>query len=172
MDDARRSGTAHETWLAFLMQRYRADLLRIGYLYLRDAGLAEDAAQETFVKAYRAMDTFRGESSEKTWLMRIAVNTCKDMRRSAWFKYVDRRIKPESLPHASQPFSAQDEALTLAVMALPRKQMDAVILYYYQGMDLKEVADTLGVAVSTVSTRLRSARMKLETALKGDTAHA
>lgn len=165
-------GGTQEARLSALMLQYKADLLRVCYLYLRDRGLAEDAAQETFVKAYQAMESYRGEGSEKAWLMRIAVNTCKDMRRSAWFRYVDRRIKPEALPHASQPFSTQDEALTLAVMSLPRKQMEAVILYYYQGMDLKEVADTLDVAVSTISTRLRNARMKLETALKGDDANA
>ena len=45
---------------------------------------AEDAAQETFLKAYRALDSFRGECDEKTWLMRIAINTCRDMRRSRW----------------------------------------------------------------------------------------
>jgi len=168
MDDAKSSGNSRELWLYALMRQYKADLLRIGYLYLHDAGLAEDAAQESFVKAYQAMDDFRGDSSEKTWLMRIAVNTCKDMRRSGWFKYIDRRVKPEALPHASQPFSTRDETLTLAVMALPRKMMDAVVLYYYQGMDLKEAAETLGIAVSTVSTRLRNARIKLEIALKGE----
>ena len=55
------------------------------YAMLRDAEQAKDAVQETFVKAYRAMDDWRGACSEKTWLTRIAVNTCRDMRRSAWF---------------------------------------------------------------------------------------
>ena len=164
-------GGTQEAQLGILMRQYKAELLRVCYLYLRDASLAEDAAQETFVKAYQALENYRGEGSEKAWLMRIAVNTCKDMRRSAWHKYVDRRIKPEALPTtASQPFSTQDETLTLAVMALPRKLMDAVILYYYQGMDLREVADALDIAVSTVSTRLRNARMRLADALKGDDA--
>ena len=162
-------GDSRECRLDALMRQYKTDLLRICYLYLHDAGLSEDAAQDSFVKAYQAMDAFEGQCSEKAWLMRIAVNTCKDMRRSGWYRYVDRRVNPESLPHASQPFNKRDEALTLAVMALPRKLMDAVILYYYQGMDMKDVADALNIAISTVSTRLRNARIKLADTLKGDT---
>ena len=54
-------------------------------VYLRDASMAEDAVQETFLKAYRALDSFKGDSSEKTWLYSIAMNVCRDMRRLAWY---------------------------------------------------------------------------------------
>lgn len=72
-----------EHHLESLMARYQTPVLRMCFAYLRDRQLAEDAAQETFVKAYRALAAFRGDSDEKTWLMRIAINTCKDMRRGA-----------------------------------------------------------------------------------------
>ena len=74
-----------EAALTGLVERHRTTLVRMCCLCLGDASLAEDAAQETFLKAYRALDSFRGECDEKTWLMRIAINTCKDVRRSAWF---------------------------------------------------------------------------------------
>ena len=70
-------------WLEGAMARWEKSLLRMCYAYLGDMALSEDAVQETFLKAYRALDSFRGEAAEKTWLMRIAINTCKDMRRSA-----------------------------------------------------------------------------------------
>ena len=78
--------------LSRLMAAYEKDILKLCCLYLQDAGMAEDAAQETFFKAYRALDRFRGECADKTWLVRIAVNTCKDMRRAAWLRFVDRRV--------------------------------------------------------------------------------
>ena len=83
-----------EKRLEALMNAYGTQLKRLCCLYLRDAALAEDAVQETFLKAWRAMGKFRGECSEKTWLTRIAVNVCRDMQRTAWFRRLDRRIVP------------------------------------------------------------------------------
>ena len=61
---------SHEEMLAHMVAEYEVILLRTCYMYLHDKALAEDATQETFLKAYKALDSFRGESSEKTWLMR------------------------------------------------------------------------------------------------------
>lgn len=69
---------SHEEMLAHMVAQYEVILLRTCYMYLHDKALAEDATQETFLKAYKALDSFCGESSEKTWLMRIAMNTCRD----------------------------------------------------------------------------------------------
>ena len=88
---------SREERLDRLIRRYGKELLRLCYVYLKDASQAEDAVQETFLKAYRRMDTFRGQSSEKTWLFAIAVNVCRDMCRSAWFRCVDRSIDVERL---------------------------------------------------------------------------
>ena len=82
-----------EQRLIEMVGTYQRPLLRMCYLMLKDEELARDAVQETFLKAYRALERFRGESSEQTWLTRIAMNTCRDMRRSFWFKHVDRRIR-------------------------------------------------------------------------------
>ena len=75
-----------------MVQQYEKDLLRICCIYLRNRTAAEDVVQETFLKAFKNMDTFRGESSEKTWLIRIAINCCRDYRRSAWYRYIDFRV--------------------------------------------------------------------------------
>ena len=87
-----------EQALVQMVNEHQRMLLRLCYVYLRDEELARDAVQETFLKAYRGWAAFRGESSQKTWLTRIAVNTCKDLRRSAWHRHVDRSVTPESLP--------------------------------------------------------------------------
>ena len=78
--DAVKSSDSRDQKLILLMQRYELPVKRMCCAFLQDAALAEDAAQETFLRAYRALDGFRSESSEKTWLMRIAINVCKDMR--------------------------------------------------------------------------------------------
>ena len=78
--------------LDLMVQRYEKDLLRLCCMYLRDWNAAEDIVQDTFLKAYKHLDSFRGDSSEKTWLIRIALNGCRDYRRSAWFRYIDSRV--------------------------------------------------------------------------------
>jgi len=149
------------------MNRHGESLLRMCAVYLRDAALAQDAVQETFVKVYKAMDSFRGESDEKTWLTRIAINTCKDMRRAAWFRYVDRRVTLEHIPQPVIDPTVEQEDLALAVSQLPRKDLEVVLLYYYQGMTIVEMSEVLNIPNQTVSFRLKHAREKLRTMLEG-----
>ena len=150
-----------------MIGEYQTALLRLCYLYLHDVQLAEDAVQETFIKAYRTLDTFRGASSEKTWLTRIAMRTCCDMRRSFWFRRMDRRITPEMLPDQASEADEDETALTLAVMNLPRKEREVILLYYYQDMNMTDIAAALGLTQPTVSYRLRRAREKLRQELEG-----
>ncbi|MBQ7519855.1 MAG: sigma-70 family RNA polymerase sigma factor [Clostridia bacterium] len=150
-----------------LVAQNQEKLLRTCYLYLRDRQLAEDAVQETFLKAYRSLPAFRGDSSEKTWLMRIAVNTCRDLYRSEWFRHMDRRVIPEELPESGMPFTSREESLIVEVMRLPRRLREATLLYYYHGMDEREIAEALGVSRSAVSDRLSRARRKLKELLEG-----
>lgn len=149
-----------------LVEEHQTSLLRTCYLFLKDHSLAEDAVQETFLKAYRSMDTFRGESSERTWLTRIAINVCKDMRKATWFRLVDRFTTPEMLPETAYAYSEPEESLVLLVMNLPRKLREVVVLYYYQNFDTYEIADALGIARSSVSSRLQRARLKLRASLE------
>ncbi len=156
-----------ETEMERLMALYEDSLLRMCFVYLHDAGLAEDAVQETFLKAYNSLDSFRGESSEKTWLMRIAINTCKDARRSKWFRLVDRRVTLEHVPEPACPFEPQDETLITKVMRLPGKYKAVVLLHYYQGLTAGQTAQALGIAKPTVYARLKKAQAKLKTELEG-----
>ena len=81
-----------DDFFSHLVESYQLPLRRMCCVWLRDRDLAEDAVQETFFKAWKGAPSFRGECSEKTWLMRIAVNVCRDMRRSAWHRHVERCI--------------------------------------------------------------------------------
>lgn len=160
-----------EAALTRLMRSYERDIVRFCCLYLRDTALAEDAAQETFFKAYKALDGFRGESSEQTWLLRIAINTCKDIRRAAWYRFVDRRVSLDRLPEPSEPPKSESVLLTLEIMKLPLKEREAVLLYYYQGMTLCDTAQVLGVSRAAVTKRLRRACQRLHLIWEGGDEH-
>ena len=150
-----------------MVETHQTPLMRLCYLYLHDVQLAEDAVQETFIKAVRTLDKFRGEASMKTWLTSIAMRTCCDMRRSFWFRRMDRRVTPEMLPDPVQSPLEEETALTVAVMNLPQKEREVILLYYYQDMNVNEIARTLGVTQPTVSYRLKRAREKLRQELEG-----
>ncbi len=150
-----------------LILQYQTPLLRLCYMQLRDRALAEDAVQETFLKAYKGYGQFRGECSEKTWLTRIAVNTCRDFQRGGWFRHMDRRVTPEMLPIGETQPETEDLDLSMAVMKLPRKMRETILLYYYQDMSTEEIAGALGIAQSSVSNRLRRSREKLRKMLEG-----
>ena len=81
-----------------LVEQYQEAVLRTCFLCLCDETLAEDATQETLLKVYRTMDSFRGESSEKTWILKIAMPACFDINHSGWFRFMYRRVTPEMLP--------------------------------------------------------------------------
>ena len=160
------SDAVHAQMLSRLVEQYQTDLLRMCYLYLHDVELAKDAVQETYLKAYRALDSFRGECGEKTWLMKIAMNTCRDLRRSAWFRHMDRRVTPEMMPSAFVAFEEKDEEVLLAVMALPAKLRESVLLYFYQDMSVKEIAQALSISENYVSVLCHRGRELLKRQLK------
>lgn len=164
-------GSLQDELLTRLVETYQTPLLHTCYMILHDEALAEDAVQETFIKAYKALERFRGESSEKTWLFRIGMNVCRDMRRGRWFRYVDRRVALETLPI---PAAGQEEdyaELAQAILLLPDKYKEVILLHYYQNMNLREIAQTLGLAPSSVSNRLKKACERLKVLLERGNEH-
>ena len=150
-----------------LVDQYQRSVLHMCYLYLCDKSLAEDAVQETFLKVYQRMDTFRGESSEKTWIMRIAMNTCYNINHSGWSRFLNRHVTPEMVPNKAVQTDEDDEELAIAVTKLPLKLREVILLHYYQGMKVNDIADTLSISQSTVSGRLKRGRDKLKNLLEG-----
>ena len=150
-----------------LISQYGDGLIRMCYMLLHDRDLARDAAQESYLKAYRALDTLQAGDREKAWLMRIAINTCKDYQRSRWWLFVDRRVTLDDLPDVGRSDEHPDPTVLKAVMNLPDKYRQTVLLHYYQGMTLNEIAQALDVMPATVRTRLMRARNKLRGQLEG-----
>jgi len=160
-------GETAETQMEALMASYGDSLLRLCFLYLQDQEMARDAVQETFLKAYKKWDSFKGESSVLTWLSRIAINTCRDMRKTAWFRLFDRRVALEDLPEPGYIQAFRDDTVLKTVSNLPEKYRVVILLYYYQELTQGEIAQVLGLPVATVKTRLKRAKDQLRTQLKG-----
>ena len=154
--------TAYEV----LVTRYQKAVIASAASVTRNRFMAEDAAQETFVRAWRGWGGFRREAAEKTWLVRIAVNVCRDMLRTGWFRRLDRRVTPEALPLADTS-PLPDPTLMQAVMRLPLRQREAILLRYWQGMDIPDIAIALRCSRNTVKSSLERGKRRLKDELKG-----
>ena len=113
-------GKASEAELSRMMETYGAMLTGTCTVLLGDRHLAQDIVQETFIRAYKKMDSFRGErpESEKAWLTRIAVNLCRDERRKKWFRFEDRTIPVEMMTLSAPEASEEAQQLYAAVQTL------------------------------------------------------
>lgn len=149
-----------------LMAQYGSSLLRMCAVYLRDQDLAQDAVQETFIKVYRHMGSFREECSIKSWLMGIAINTCRDYQRTAWFRHIDRWVNTAELPETPVCGGFSDHTVLAEVNRLPKRYREVILLRFYQGMKLKETADALQISQSSVKQRLKKANTILRERLK------
>jgi RNA polymerase sigma factor (sigma-70 family) len=151
-----------------LISQYGNSLLRMSYLYLKDIHLAEDAVQDTFIRVYKSYPQFKGDAELKTWIMRIAINVCKNYRRSSWWKRVDVLESLNSIPaEAGLIPDLRDDTLLLEIMRLSPKYKEVILLFYYQDMTTREISQALNIPESTVSIRLKRAREKLKIKLKG-----
>lgn len=152
-----------------LYEKYATDVLRVTYYYLGDRHLAEDVTQDVFVKYLLSRPTLL-QGKEKSWLLKVALNRCRDLWRGSWFRKV-------ILGHpAFELFPAEDEiggiadavSLANAVNNLPTEFKEVVLLHYYQGYGVADIAEMLEIAEGTVSSRLSRARSRMLKELKGE----
>ena len=169
MEHAAVPGMIREQRLNRWIEDYSDSILRTCFLYLSDRHQAEDATQDTWIKAWKHMEDFEQKSitSEKAWLLRIAINICKDYRRSAWFRHIDRSKVLDELPVSLITTEPEDRSLTLMVMDLPDRYKQVILLYYFQGLTMQETADVIGASQPTVQRRLKKAEELLKGALTG-----
>jgi len=156
-----------------LIRQYGNDVLRTAYMYVKDIHAAEDVFQEVFIKVNQKISTFEGNSSIKTWIIRITINTCKDYLKSAW----SRRVVPMMEYQEDAIISETDyeeverqdtkELIKKTVLSLPAKYKDLVLCVYYNEMSLTDAAKALNIPEGTAKSRLSRAREKLKALLEG-----
>ena len=131
MERAEVPSMNREQRLTRWIEEYSDSILHTCFLYLSDQSQAEDATQDTWIKAWKHMSDFerQGIANEKAWLLRIAINTCKDYRRSAWFRHVDRKQALDELPPQLVAVEPEDHSLTLMVIDLPDRLKQVILLW-------------------------------------------
>ena len=155
--------------------RYHDRALRgLVFRLIPDRDRAEDVLQDAYLKAFRALPGFRGESSLATWLYRIAYNACLDERRRTRADPKEAAISVEDLrdPRAGGPDIAETvvgrSAFVVALMSLPLEERAAVLLVDGGGLSYADAAHVLGVPVGTVASRLNRARPTLRRILESE----
>ena len=141
-----------------IVHRWQAPLVNLAWRFCRDRGRAEEMAQEAFLRAYRNLAQFRGESAFSTWLFSVATNVYRtELRRMpATPLSLDDITEPADprLAGAALEDTSRDEAIRRAVLALPSKYRDAILLFYFHEQDVPAAARTLNIPEGTVKARL------------------
>lgn len=172
MSSAWGPGSVNEQELVRLMDTYGNMLLSLSRMMLLDYHLAQDAVQDTFIKAFKHMDQLQQLHNEKAWLIRITMNTCRDMLRTAWFRHVAKSVDILELPDIAAPQEEEaDSGILEEVRRLPSKEREVLLLYYWQDMNPDEIASVLSINRATVYRRLERARQKLKLNLEGRQLH-
>lgn len=155
-----------------LVRRYRNDVYALSYHYLRNREEAWDISQEVFIKAWRALGGFRGESGFKTWLMRIAANQCKDYLKKRRVPTVEMAEEEGQQyagegPDPGERADATDlgKAIDKALEGLPEIHRTAFVLREFHDLSYQEMAEVMQCNLGTVMSRLHHARKKLQQTL-------
>ena len=153
-------------YFARLYDQYATDVLRVCYFYLSDREKAEDVCQDVFVRLMTTHPLLQ-PGREKSWLLKVALNRCRDLWRGAWLKRVSLGGPTFELIPAPDEFSRRDDqqAMMAAINQLPATFKEVILLHYYQGMNIAEIAQMFELPEGTISSRLSRGRKKLESIL-------
>jgi RNA polymerase sigma-70 factor (ECF subfamily) len=163
-----------------LVSRYQHKVVKLIMRYVRDQAEALDVAQEAFLKAYRALPRFRGDSAFYTWLYRISINTAKNHLVAAKRRPLDydldlqdpeqydmqARLKDVETPEGALLSEEIREAVNQAIEALPEDLRTAIMLRELEGMSYEEIATAMECPVGTVRSRIFRAREAIDKRLK------
>jgi RNA polymerase sigma-70 factor (ECF subfamily) len=168
-----------------LVIKHKDKLFNMVYWLLGDYQETNDCAQEIFIRVFKSIKKFRFQSSFSTWLYRIAINTCKNRRKSSAYRWKKRTISlenPENPNQDNRSYEIQNgspspenrlekkERIMLirkAINALPQEQNRVIVMRDIQGLSYQEIADITGLNLGTVKSRLARARLELKNKLNG-----
>lgn len=169
-ESAMNEGTAQLPSIDAIVVEHSAAVFRLAKSVVRDSSLADDVTQETFIKVWKHLDSFRGDSSLRSWILRIAHNTAVSTLRTI----KDSATDPTRLPDSHDPIPTTRvvegrlaaDHLRAALDELDDLTREIVVLREIEGMSYEEIATTLDVPIPTVKTRLLRARRRLTATLE------
>ncbi|KAJ49275.1 RNA polymerase sigma-70 factor (ECF subfamily) [Clostridium tetanomorphum] len=158
-----------------LIEEYGNDVLKIAYLYLKSKDKAEDVFQEVFLKVYSNYDKLNNIKSEKSWIVSITINTCKDMLKSSWLKRIiflgEKEEECSFICEEDVEKKVLDKiyrkGVLKKIMDLPDKYKEPILLYYYEEFSTGEISEILKVPEGTIRSRLHRGRQLLKNIIGG-----
>jgi RNA polymerase sigma-70 factor (ECF subfamily) len=162
-----------------LVIKYQHRIIQLVNRYIKDSSDAQDVAQEAFIKAYRALGNFRGESAFYTWLYRIAINTAKNYLMSRSRRSADAQVDVQDAEQIEKAPQLQGmetperqllneeivETIKTAIAKLPEEMRIAIMLREFEGMSYEEIAQAMDCPVGTVRSRIFRAREAIDSKL-------
>ncbi len=159
-----------------LVYRHQDRMYNLCYRMLGESGAAEEAAQETFMRAYKGLQSFRSESKFSTWIYRIAVNACLNVKETAqhrmskdsseWEDVQNTLEDPKDNPEADLERRRRDQQIQTGLRSLPEEFRIPILLRDIEGRSYEEIAEITDANVGTVRSRLHRGRDKLRLLLK------
>lgn len=163
-----------------LVIKYQHRIVHLVNRYVKDPSEAQDVAQDTFIKAYRALGDFRGDSAFYTWLYRIAINTAKNYLLSRSRRHFDYEIDVQDAEQVENAAQLKDmdtpdnllmneqivKVIKTAIEKLPEEMRIAITLREFEGMSYEEIAEAMDCPIGTVRSRIFRAREAIDEKLK------
>ncbi len=157
-----------------LVRRYQSRLLRFAYRMVQDASDAEDVLQSTLVRAYRGLGAYKPGGFFASWVYRIALNECRRrLRARARLPLASDEAAlaiaapPTDDPEAMALAGDRNRLVRAAVMSLPEHYREVVLLFYFEGLSVEQIARTMHISATATKVRLHRARARLGAALQG-----
>ncbi len=166
-------GTFDDGYIRYILDTYSDAVIRLCYSYVRSYHDAEDIAEDVFCELVKSRMIFESDEHEKAWLLRVAVNKCKNHLKSARVRYTvsleDDTTAEHAAPGSEDDMLPEDDSpVVKAVMALPEKYRTVIHLYYFEEMSIAQIAGVYKISKATVGTRLARGRALLKKRLGVD----
>ncbi|SEK22402.1 RNA polymerase sigma-70 factor, ECF subfamily [Ruminococcus sp. YRD2003] len=149
----------------YAFQKFGDTVLRAAFACCGSYSEAEDITQDTFLLLHAKPQSFTDDEHLKAWLLRVAVNKCKNLRRSFRFSRTDS-LETQDYSSASYEMNTEDNSVLSEIRSLPEKYALVIYLYYYEGYNTREIAEIQGKSENTVCSLLRRGREKLKMELE------
>jgi len=157
-----------------LVDNYKDMVFTLAFRMMKDRSLAEEVSQTTFIKIYKKMNSFKGQSKFSSWVYRITYNTCLDelRKRKKRYKLVEINEYTEhelvSFENVLDKMHQEElsETIKLGLKELPGEMAFLITLYYFEDYSVKEIAKTLNIKMNNAKVKLHRARLKLTEILK------
>lgn len=149
----------NESRLSEYIEKYHGTIFRTAYSYVKNREDAEDIVQEAFLRLYNSDKEFKADENVKAWLIRVSINLAKDMLKSTWLK--GRTELDGDIPYENK----EESIMSDCIHKLKPEYCSVILLFYYEGYSVKEIAEILRVSPSLITTRLSRARKQLKAML-------